>query len=522
VDLFSLEARIATDRAIVSQGTFFDFFQMAWPQIDPAPLVLNWHLEEKCSHLEAVSRGEIRRLVINEPPGSGKSNTVNILWNAWEWVHRPETKFLFASFDVSLVGTRDGGKLIRLLSSDWFRLRWGNLLFPGKPAASMFETVAGGFRFSTSPGGRGTGRHGDIRVIDDPIKPRDAAGGATMTKNALESVSKWCADTWASRATDRTSVRDVLIMQRLNTDDLAGEWLRAGNCVHLRFPMLYDPDRPCKTAWGGDRRTQKDELLFPKRFPLEEVLDMRDGTSPLSMGPDVFAAQCQQEPVQKGGGIFREEWWRFWDYQEGIPEPCLCNKCRPLKRTIPGCPDAPSRTCRVLPRQNVLDLQSWDCAFKDTKTSDFVAGGLIRVGEGAVFLVECRNERLSFTHTVEAIRVMSQANPQAYDKLVEDKANGAAIEDTLKAEIPGITLVNPEGGKIARANAGSIYMSGGRFYLPHPRIAPWVWAFMYQHENFPRTVNDDMVDMVSQVLVRLKKHGEDFSKAMAKLRGEAA
>ncbi len=165
-----LQQRIAVDREIVKRGTFYDFFRMVWPLVDPAPLILNWHLEEKCNHLEAVSNGLIKRLVINEPPGFGKSNTVNVIWNVWEWIKRPQTKFLFASFDESLVGTRDGGKVINLLEKDWFKMRWGLVLPRGKQAASKFETTAGGFRFATSPNGRGTGRHGDIRVID-PQRP---------------------------------------------------------------------------------------------------------------------------------------------------------------------------------------------------------------------------------------------------------------------------------------------------------------------------------------------------------------
>lgn len=538
VDL--LRARIETDRELVRRGTLADFFRMVWPLVDPATLVWNWHLDEKCKHLEAMSRGEIRRLIINEPPGCGKSNLANVIWDVWEWIQRPATKFIYASYDPTLVGTRDGGKVIRVLQSDWFRLRWGDILGPGKPAASMFETRSGGFRFATSPGGKGTGRHADIRVVDDPLKPKDATGGATMTRNALRAVVQWWADTMSSRATDQTTVRDLLIMQRLHEDDLAGDWLAktvGADLVHLCFPMIYDPAIACKTRWGGDRRTDPgyaasvlealekrsltdDQkllldslLLFPRRYPLDVVLKMFE----FDMGPDVFAAQCQQRPTRKGGTIFRREWWNFWHYQEGVPEPCRCDQCWSAKRTLPG--HVQPRSCEVLPHLG-FEVQSWDCAFKDKSDSDFVSGGVFRENQGRIFMLDLVNERLSFTDTIREVRNLAVRWPRAYDKLIEDKANGTAVENVLRTEIPGLTLVEPGGSKEARAHAGSVWMSSGKFYLPHPDLFPWVWSFLSQHERFPRASNDDMVDMTSQLLNRLKTHGEHFAEAMRKLRGE--
>lgn len=511
-----LRARIQVDRELVRRGTLFDFFKMAWPLVDPAPLVPNWHLDLKCTHLQAVSEHEIKRLLINEPPGCAKSNTVNVIWNAWEWIHRPITKFLYASYDASLVGTRDGGKLIKLLQSDWFVARWGELLPPGKPAASAFETRAGGFRFSTSPSGKGTGRHGDIRVIDDPLKPKDAAGGATQTANALRFVSGWMANTWSSRATNQTTVRDVLVMQRLHDEDPSGEWLARGDVVHLRLPMRYDPEDPCETPWGKDPRTQPGELLFPQRFPEEVVQKMHD----LDMGPEVFEAQCQQRPQRKGGGVFKRDDWRFWHFQEGVPEPCLCKDCWRAMRTLPG--HVGPRMCQPLPPSG-FESQSWDCAFKKTELTDFVCGAAFRVNLGLVFLLDLVNERMRFSETVQAIRDMSLKHPQAYDKLIEDKANGPAVEDALSSEIPGLTLVTPMGGKEARANAGSIFFTSHRFFVPHPEIVPWVWAYMRQHEAFPKSVNDDQVDATSQFLVYLRANGtnvDQFAQAMRRLRGE--
>ncbi len=499
------------DREVVRRGGLEAFARLAWPYVDPAPLVWSWHLSELCTHLEAVSRGEIQRLVINVPPGTGKSIFCNVLWPAWEWISRPQTKFLYASYDTTLVGVRDGGRVIKLLQELWFIERWGALLERVAPATHLFENRHGGFRFATSPGGKGTGRHGDIRVIDDPIKPKDASGGGSLTRRQLAAVSEWCAHTWASRATSQATVRDVLIMQRLHADDLAGEWLLRGDAVHLCLPMLFDPEIRCTTAWGGDRRSVEGEPLFPERFPAEVVERMRVR----DMGPAVFAAQCQQRPQVKGGGLFRREWWRFWHLDAGVPTPCLCPLCWSAKRTQPGHEQPP---CEQRIANAGQLLQSWDLTFKRTDTSDFVCGLVMQIYDRKAFVVDLVNERLSFLETLRELRIMSARYPTAYTKLIEDKANGAAVEDTLRQELSGIELVEPAGGKEARANAASIYPATQRLFLPHPALAPWVWAFVAQHEAFPRGAHDDIVDATSQALIWLRRGETNLAEAMARVR----
>lgn len=504
-------AIVETDRQLVEKGGLYDFVRLAWPVVDPSPFVGGWHLEEECAHLEAVSRGEILRLVINQPPGTGKSTLVNVLWPAWEWIHRPATKWIYASYDSSLVGTRDGGKVIQLLGSDWFRTRWGDLLPSGKAAASSFQNVAGGFRFATSVAGAVTGRHSDIQVADDPIKPRDALGGSTNTKNAIRAVSEWWASTMSTRMADQRTGRRVIVMQRLTHDDLAGEMLLTGKYVHLCLPMVYEPDRPCRTPWGGDRRTQAGELLFPERFPQEVVDNLAQ-----ELGPSGWAAQGQQRPSVQGGGIFRRDWFRFYHVIPGVPEPCKCEQCWIAERTLEG-HETPA--CAVLPREG-MDLQSWDLTFKGSEGTDMVAAGVWRMAGFNVYLLDQLNERLSYVATKGAFMRLHLKWPTAYIKLVEDKANGPALESDLIADVPGITLVNPGGGKEARASAASPMFAAGRVFVPHPSLAPWVWPYLKQHEAFPRAAHDDMVDQTTQALLRLRGGAAVFLEAMKKVRGE--
>src|ERR1039458_5231627 len=118
---------------------------------------------------------------------------------------------------------------------------------------------------------------------------------------------------------------------------------------------------------------------------------------------------------------------------------------------------------------------------------------------------------MNFPKTIEAVRAMAAKWPEAHRKLVEDKANGSAVIDTLKHEISGLIAVNPEGGKVARAHAVSAQVESGNVYLPHPTIASWVNDFIEEVAGFPNGRNDDQVDAMTQALNRLRNIDSCFS-----------
>src|SRR5262245_56294865 len=79
------------------------FVECAWRILEPTTnFQPNWHIDLICEHLEAVTAGEIRRLVINIPPRYMKSLLTSVLWPCWEWIQRPSTRWLFVSFAESL------------------------------------------------------------------------------------------------------------------------------------------------------------------------------------------------------------------------------------------------------------------------------------------------------------------------------------------------------------------------------------------------------------------------------------
>lgn len=471
------------DRAYVAKAGLHGLVKVAWSQVDPARFLDNWHIGLVCEHLEAQSRFELPELVINVPPGCSKSLLVNVFWPVWDWIAvNPSSKWIYGSYDQSLVGQRDGGRILNLLHSTWFKERWGDILKSSVSSASNFDTGNGGFRFATSPGGKGLGRHADHVVCDDPIKPQDTLGAAAVTKRAIRKVSDWWANNMSLRQTDPTRHTRTIIMQRLHRDDLAGEMIDKGYTV-LRLPMRAE-ERPCVTSIGRDPR-KPGELLFPKRFPADVV-----AKNEKTLGPRGAAAQYDQKPQADGGNIFNRAWYKFWGVGR---EPCTCDAC--LREGFSQ--HDTGRDCVPLPESG-WDVQSWDLSFKGEDTSDFVSAGAWRAYGGNFYLFDLLNDRLDFAETKAA---MIRWKDKAETRIIEDKANGPAIESELGSAV-AIELVNPKGGKVARAHAVTPAFAAGEVYFPAEH--PLLYALLNQLEGFPLAANDDMVDSLTQAITYLR------------------
>jgi predicted phage terminase large subunit-like protein len=153
------------------------FFERAWREIDPAPLKVNWHHAAICAHLEAVSRGEIRRIVVNVPPRTTKTIIVNVCWPAWCWTQPkigplsgPQTKFMCISYGQRL-STEIATLARRLILSDWYQGHWGERvkILDDQGRIDNFGTTAGGFRIATSMTGSTLGRGGDCLRGDTEV-----------------------------------------------------------------------------------------------------------------------------------------------------------------------------------------------------------------------------------------------------------------------------------------------------------------------------------------------------------------
>ena len=146
-----------------------EYVKQAWPYIESAPYIDNWHIGGICEHLQAQSEGQIENLLINVPPGCSKSLITCVLWPTWDWIRDPALRWFTASYD-SRLSTRDAVKSRALIASDWYQGNWGDRfqISRKQDEKTYYETDAGGYRLATSTRGHGTGEHPDRIVLDDP------------------------------------------------------------------------------------------------------------------------------------------------------------------------------------------------------------------------------------------------------------------------------------------------------------------------------------------------------------------
>jgi predicted phage terminase large subunit-like protein len=431
-----------------------DFVEQAWPVVEPArALISGWHVDAIAEHLQAISEGTIKHLLINIPPGHGKSLVVSVLWPAWQWIRTEQGaqwRGLFASYDGGL-STRDSVRCRALMESQWYRetFRPGWRLSEDQNEKNYFGNTRSGFRISLSVGGRGTGFRGDAIVVDDPLNATDQYSEAARRESVF-----WWDTVMSSRLNNMETGSKVIIMQRLHEADLSGHVLEQGTYEHLCLPSEFEPERRSVTSIGWhDPRTEPGEILFPALYPRTVLQRARK-----DLGAAGYAGQHQQRPSPAEGGVLQRHWWRYWK-PRGVALP-------PIQMRSP---DGSAFEIQALDLPETFDsvIQSWDCSFKDLKTSDYVVGQVqARAGAGRHLLDQVR-DRMDMPRTAQAIRMMSAKYPNTGAKLVEDKANGPAVVQSLKHEIAGLIEVNPEGGKMSRAAAVSPEVEAGNWHLTY-------------------------------------------------------
>lgn len=466
-----------TETRPVKQLPLSDFVREGWSLLEPVTdLNWNWHLDLICDYLTMVRDGKFRKLhpeleglIFNVPPRTMKSLLISVFFPIWVWTSDPSRRFMFVSYSEKL-STQHSILRRSVIESDWYKEEWGNQFSFSRDqnAKNHYENSERGAMFSTGMQSTATGMGGDILIFDDPLNPEQA-----ISQVEREAVNVRFDTTFRSRINDPATGVKIIIMQRLHELDLTGHVLarEKSRWKHVSLPAIAEQDeQPWQLSNGKHLAPRKaGDLLWSARLPQSFLDSQRVG-----MGSWAFNGQYQQRPAPLDGGIVKRQWIRFY---------------------------------RELPEKFEFMVQSWDCTFSGGQENDFVAGQVWARSGGRYFMLPYRTyERLDFGPTMAAIKACHAKFPQAHAVLIEDKANGPAIISELQKEIPGVVAVNPEGGKIARAQATAPLWEAGSIELPDPQVFGCAWMEDYLHNMcaFPKAAHDDDVDATSQALIYMR------------------
>lgn len=455
---------LETIRAEKARRHLVDFIRQAWPILEPeTPYRHGWHVDAIAEHLEAVSRGEIRKLLINVPPGHMKSLSVCVFWPAWHWIHQPHFRWLFASYSAHL-STRDGNRMRMLVESDWFRRHFGARFELTKATEPYIANDKQGFRVNTSVGGVGTGERVHCVVNDDLVRANDADSDAARA-TALKHMRAM-----STRGVDPETFAQVLIMQRVHEDDPAGWAIEQGGWEKLILPAEYEPDRRCVTSIGfSDPRTEPGELLWPEMFGPDEIADIKT-----ALGSYEAAAQLQQSPAPPGGGLFKVEklgtidalpvgvrWARGWDFAATEPKP--------------------------------------------GKKPDWTVGALVgKAPDGRIIIADINRFQGSPLTVEQAVLATAQADGAEIPINGPKDPGQAGVAQALRMTqmLAGwdVEFTPETGAKAVRAKPLAAQMEAGNVFMLR---GPWNKAFKDELAMFPNGANDDQSDAAARAFNKL-------------------
>jgi predicted phage terminase large subunit-like protein len=447
------------------------FCRRGCQDLDPQPLQWSWHLDAMAEHLQAVTEGQIKRLLINIPPRMTKSTLTSVFWPAWHWGRFPGTRFLVCSA-VENVVMRDAMRAHDLMDSHWFRRAFGVDWSWSKSQDSKgyYQNSVGGARASKTVGSRLQGVDADILIIDDPLDTRDAS----PSRVALETHRSWFFEIACQRLT-REDTPIVVIMQRLHEADLAGALIERGGYDQLILPAIAEDETRIVSSLGFVDPRKPGQYLC-NRITADYIAEKR-----ADLGERGFAAQMQQRPSPAEGAVFKKDWLRFWDAM-----------------TLPAAFD--------------FKVSSWDTPFRAGRSNDWCVGQVWGVRGANIYLLEQVRKRIGFEQTLDEIRAQHARHPGIRATIVELAANGPAIVEAMKQEIPGLLGVRHQGEtKDSRANASTARWAAGQVYVPHPHVAQWVerW-FIPELLGFPVSRHDDQVDAMTQAIIWINQQQARF------------
>ena len=455
-----LEAYKKADQESKAKSVFMEFVHLMWPDF-----ISGRHHRIMAEKFEGFISGKIKRLIINMPPRHTKSEFGSYLLPAWFMGNFPGKKIIQASHTADKA-LEFGRKVRNLVASPQFSAVFPDVLLQAdSKAAGKWSTNKGGSYFAVGVGGAVAGYGGDLIIIDDPHSEQD---GKNLNAEAFDAVYDWYMTGPRQRLQPGGSI--LLIMTRWGKRDLTGRLLDysaknpdADQWEVIEFPAILPSGNP----------------LWPEFWSLEELLATK-----ATIFPRFWAAQYQQEPTSSESALIKKDWWRMWEHDH--------------------------------PPEVEYVIQSWDTAFTKNERSDYSActtwGVFYREEDENsgklvpnIILLDSFKEKMEFPELKEvAFKHYKEFNPDTL--IVEAKASGQPLISELRQMgIPVQEFVPSKGNdKIARVNAVADLFASGVIWCPETR---WAMELIDEVADFPNGEHDDLVDSMSQALLRYRQGG---------------
>lgn len=411
------------------------------------------HIQRLCDVLEAVDRGEKKRVVVTMPPRHGKSKMVSGFFPAWYLGRKPNRQLIHTTYSGDLaIGF---GREIRNQIQDtlYGKIFPGVALAKDSKAMDDFRTSNGGIYFAMGLDGTITGRGAHLLLIDDPIKSRQDSDSETMRRR----LKDWFGSVARTRLMPGGSI--VIIQTRWHEDDLAGycinELAHEGWEV-VSFKAIAEPNDPLNRAEG--------EALWPAQYSVDELDALKQTLSSRD-----WSAMYQQSPLPTSGGMVKLSWFRRFP--------------NPAQRI--------SAATRI--------IQSYDTATKAKEFNDWSVGTTWADTKDGLDLVDVFRARQEYPDLRRSII----ANAERFKPsvvLIEDKGSGQVLLQDLRAStrLPVIPINPGQRDKVVRLSGITGLIEAGRVGLPES--SPWLVDYEMELASFPLAAHDDQTDSTSQAL----------------------
>ena len=492
---------------LISERSLLGFHRCFFNIVTGERWTVNWHHKYIAKIIEDVIEGRRGSVIINVPPGAGKTELLSIHAPVYSMIKKKKVRNLNISFSNTLV-QRNSLRSKDIIKSQEFQELWP--IDIGKDKADEWQVLDDKGKvkaeiISRSIGGQITGARGGYALdgfsgwicLDDVDKPEDMFSDIKRqrTHNILVNTLR----SRRARKSKKNPTPFVVIQQRLHIDDSTAFLTDPKRGIGVDFevikiPALIDQDYidelpdwirdDCIKDVCSEKQVNGKWSFWPQNEDIDDLMNLWEKSA------YTFMSQYMQDPISLGGSIFNAEWFRFYGDESFTGEDGK-EQFRFEHRT---------------PANFEYRFITADTAQKTKTYNDFSVICEWGISKGNLYLIDMIRRKMEApdlrrTFKAKAIEAFNKncfKNGNLRKILVEDKSSGTGLIQDLNAdpEMPiRITAVQRNTDKVTRALDTSTQIELGKLYIPGNE--KWTTEFVSEHSLFSHNdshKHDDIVD----------------------------